>query len=202
MFIIPKREIIGNRLKIISDKFEWLISIPAKKTLEHFVIGMFENQTMKIYDKQSEAIFYINTIEAIPEPKFRTRAFFKTLSPVVLSKWDVRNGKETEKYLDPSDPDYFNFFKRNLLEKYITYTKYFYNEFIPVTDTSISNLKILTEVKSKLITIKEGLKDETKVKAYMYGFELEAESDLLRFVYEAGVGKLNSLGFGFVRIGR
>jgi len=52
----------------------------------------------------------------------------------------------------------------------------------------------------KLITIKEGRPDETKVKGLLAPFRLEAPVELMEIGYECGFGERNSQGFGMVKV--
>ena len=56
------------------------------------------------------------------------------------------------------------------------------------------------KARSKLITIKQGTPEETKVKGYLYEFTVEGPPELIRMGYYAGFGEKNSLGFGCVEI--
>ncbi len=211
MLNIPKREITGNRIKILSDQVELTVSMLSEKSVENFVIGMFENQEMRIYDGKTEAEFSVKTIEALPDPDYRQVMKFKTLSPVMLSKKTLYNGKDSEYYLNPSDADYLEYFKRNLEEKYIAYLLSCHSREggNPVmgglyaeagAEPQITDFKILNGTKSKLLTIKEGRADETKVRGYIYSFELHAAPEFMHLGYQTGFGKLNSLGFGCTEV--
>jgi len=48
-------------IKVKSEKMELIVSMLAEKTVENFIIGLFENQMMKIYDKNLESQFYVST---------------------------------------------------------------------------------------------------------------------------------------------
>jgi CRISPR-associated endoribonuclease Cas6 len=202
MLNIPKREINGNTIKVLSDEVELTVSMSSEKSIEHFIIGMFENQEMKIYGSG----FSVKFIEALPEPEYKPRMKFKTISPVVLSKksmsplpGEVPEAAWVETYLNPADTDYFEYFKRNLEEKYIAY---YLSRNTPVGQTflSVTDFRILNGTKSKLITIKEGRADQTKVRGWLYSFELEADPEFMRLGYQCGFGKLNSLGFGCAEV--
>jgi CRISPR-associated endoribonuclease Cas6 len=194
---IPSREIIKteNRIKINSETIDLIISMMIDDTAENFIIGMFERQKMKIYDEQSEAEFYIKTAELLPEPKFENVMKFKTISPIVLTTRGVYKGKEAVIFLNPEEERYFDFLKRNIEEKYIAWCQF--------TNTSIHEYKldefeVTGNVKAKLVTIKEGKDDETKIKGYVYNFILKGDTEFIRFAYRAGIGKWNSLGFGCI----
>ena len=197
MLNIPEREVEEDRIRIKSTTVELIISMLSSKTLENFIIGMFEKQRFKIYDKKSEAEFNIHMIETIPEPTFKNTVRFKTISPIVLSKREIYKGKESEGYLKPDDKDYFNYFKKNLEEKYLSYCIATEQQ---VHEYNIEEFKIISDWKARLITIKADTVEETKVKGYLFNFEVGGDRDFIRFGYETGFGKLNSLGFGCVKV--
>jgi CRISPR-associated endoribonuclease Cas6 len=191
----PGRKVIGNKLQVFSDELRLVISIYGNKSLENFVMGMFQSQKLRIFDKTAEASFFINTVETEPEPKYTDTMIFKTLSPIVLSKKIDRHN--APQYLSPEAEDYFEYFKRNLEEKYITLCLH-NNE--KVMEHKIRSIKILNSSKSRLIKIKEGRTDETSIRGFDYEFELQANKEFMRIGYETGFGINNSLGFGCVKI--
>lgn len=52
----------------------------------------------------------------------------------------------------------------------------------------------------KLITLKEGRSDETKIKGTLAPFRLRAPRELMEVGYECGFGEKNSMGFGMVKV--
>lgn len=194
---IPKYRLNGSTMEIQSDKMDLIVSMLSDKTIEHFIIGMFENQRMKIYDNVTEAEFYITTVESLPLPEFKECMRFKTLSPIIISKRIEHKGKESEYYMNPDDEDYFEYLKRNIKEKYIAYCL---QSNTKINDYKLENFKLLNKYRSKLITIKEGMEDETQVRAYNYNFEISGDPEFLKFAYTTGFGKMNSLGFGCVEV--
>ncbi|HAY33599.1 MAG TPA: CRISPR-associated endoribonuclease Cas6 [Ignavibacteria bacterium] len=189
-------------LKIESDKMELIVSMMIDKTVENFIIGMFENQKLNIYDKNTESNFRVNTVEMIPEPDFRNEMIFKTLSPVIISRNSVYKGKESQTYLNPEDKEYFEYFKKNLEEKYITYSVNMFNKdnrdsgLPDMKEASLESFELNREVKSKLITIKEGTPEETRVRGYLFTCRIKGNPKLMKIGYESGFGKHCSQGFG------
>jgi CRISPR-associated endoribonuclease Cas6 len=53
---------------------------------------------------------------------------------------------------------------------------------------------------SKLITIKQGREDETKVRGFMCPLKIEGNPALIALAYESGLGEKNSLGFGMLEL--
>ena len=196
-------ELYGKKyINIKSDRFELTVSMLSEKTVEHFIIGMFEKQRAKIYDGNIESEFFINTVEMVPEPEFRSEMTFKTISPVVLSRNTFYNGKESQEYISPADKEYAGYFIKNLMEKYITlFQSRQASETGNANNINTEEAQTITfeqtgDYKSKLITIKEGTQEESRVRGYFYTFRLTGDPDIIRTGYEAGFGKQCSLGFG------
>lgn len=102
------------------------------------------------------------------------------------------------KYLHPNDDSEFSsLFIRNLLSKYQSspITK---NNPIPIGKTT---LKVLSKPKSVLISIKdENEQKRSKVRGYIFDFELTAPKELIEIGYYAGYGTKGSIGFGMAEL--
>jgi len=191
---IPERELVHNKfINILSPKIELTVSMLSDKAVESFVIGMFEKKKLKIFNNVTESEFDINMVERLPDPEYSNWMSFRTMSPLVISKNVIYKDKPSAKYLSPEDEDYELYFRKNLQEKYATYPTKTSGE-IPELESIEHN----GEVKSRLITIREGMPEETKVKGYIFSFTLKGSPELMKLGYEAGFGNLCSLGFGCV----
>jgi CRISPR-associated endoribonuclease Cas6 len=185
----------NDRLFIHDHEMILFISFYPIEAMEHFITGLFKDQVFSIGDKKSGAAFHVQTIERIPEPQFMPETTFKTLSPVIISHKTAENQKYAE-YKHPKDEEYGQLLINNLFAKHNTFytikdkTKYLDPE------QHHCQFKLVTEPKQKLITIKAGTPQESKLKGFLYQFSLEAPEQLLRFGYYAGFGEKNSLGFG------
>jgi len=179
-----------DRLIFTSDKASFYLSLLPEKSTEAFIKGIFKEQVFSLGDKISKVQFKVQQIEMLPPPDFTDDFVFKTLSPVVVSK--SQEGKQYPQYISPEEEDYGQLIINNLIEKY----KLFYNK------TYEGNMsfyfKLLSPVRSKLIRIKAATKEETQVKGFMFLFQLQADKELLKVMYEAGMGEKGSLGFGCV----
>ncbi|MBS1517944.1 MAG: CRISPR-associated endoribonuclease Cas6 [Bacteroidetes bacterium] len=206
---IPKSSFVSlygkSFLKIECSRFEFDISMMSNKTVEKFIIGMFMDQKMNIYEKNVESEFSVNTVEMVPEPEIKEEMIFRTISPMVLSRSIIHNGKQSQEYLSPEDPEYFNYLKKNLLEKQTTLLMSKNGSAPDDKDSNVLKLgtvdsfELKGNCKSKLITIKEGTAEETKIKGYYMTFKIKADPEIIRTSYEAGFGKHCSLGFGCVQ---
>lgn len=194
---IPKMEISGNYINVISRSMFLTITIQADKMFESLLMGLFKRENLAIYNGDEVALFYVEYVDNIPEPEFSESMRFRTMSPVVLRKKQIYNGKESAKYLSPDEPDYFEYLKRNIEEKYIAYTSKNGNR---ISTRTLESFRLLGNVKPKLITIKEGRPEEIKIKGYNFEFEIKGNPEMLKLAYNAGFGCNNSLGFGCVRV--
>jgi CRISPR-associated endoribonuclease Cas6 len=190
---IPSMQIENNHIRILSERVSFIISMLSLESLNHLIIGIFDN--CRLYLKNTH--FRILFAEKIPDPVFKNEMTFKTISPIIVSRKTVYNGKQSEYYIKPTEEDFTDFLKKNLEEKYITYCTHLG---IKITDHGVDELNVLESGKSKLITIREGTRNETKVKAFPVKFRIKGNKDILKIAYESGAGKLCSQGFGCLAV--
>lgn len=192
-FYIPRFRINGDRLTILSDTVRLVVSFYPIEAIDAFVIGLFRNRRMEIGDRKSRVVFEVSTIERIPEPEFVSRMAFKTLSPVFVEEQFPDTGRTV--HLQPDDPKFVELLHLNLLDKY----RAFYSR-EPDASWLVTRLRVLSEPKAKTIALKAGTPQETRMKGYLFQFELEGQPELLRLGYDGGFGRLNSQGFGCVEV--
>ena len=202
--IIPKYQIKGDRMQVESRINELIVSFYPIESLEYFISGLFNNQQFTIGDKKSKAAFMVNTVEKLPEPEFQNQMEFKALSPILVSYKNNETQKYAE-YKNPKDDNYGDLLINNLVAKYNAFYGAEDNPFgvrnperVKLMDTGNPDYeyKTLSQPKSRLITIKSGTKQESKLRGYLYKFRLKAPAELIRLGYYAGFGEKNSLGFG------
>jgi|AntAceMinimDraft_17_1070374.scaffolds.fasta_scaffold01176_10 CRISPR-associated endoribonuclease Cas6 len=193
--IIPEKyKIKNNKLYLLSQNARLFFSFYAEEIPERFVTGIFKQQNFTIGDKISKTEFIIKSIEKIKEVEFSNEMKMRLITPVHITKKNPFNSKKTD-HLNPEHKDFEHLFFSNLIEKYNIY-----NNYKTKFDINKCNLKILSEPKSKLITIKQRKKDQTKLKGFLFDFIITAPVELIRMGYYAGFGKSNSLGFGYCEI--
>ena len=207
--LVPKFKIEGDRMQIESREAELIVSFYPIDSLEYFVSGLFSNQAFRVADKRSGSSFTVKTVEKLPEPEFESDMEFKALSPILVSYKHSEKQKYAT-YLHPGDDQYGDLLINNLAAKYNA----FYAD-TPVTnaddETEYSGqfetgnmdyaFELLGKSKSRLITIKSGTKQESKLRGYLYRFRMKAPVELIRLGYYAGFGEKNSLGFGCGEVG-
>lgn len=190
---IPHFEIIGDRIRILSDNVRLIISFYPIETIDVFIIGLFKNRTFTLGDQKSRVDFEILSIKKLPEPKFTSILHFKSISPLFIEEQFSDSHKTN--HLSPENPKFAELLHSNLLEKY----RAFYG-IEPDPSWCLTQIRLLSVPKAKTITIKSGTPQETKIKGYMCCFELNGIPELLRIGYYGGFGRLNSQGFGCVEL--
>ena len=116
---------------------------------------------------------------------------FQALSSVSVS---IKRENGSVEYVSPEKEGYGRMLINNLKEKYLA----FYGKSFDGDDSY--EFELLSPAKSRLITIKANTPEMTKVKGFHYRFRLKADDELMRIMYEAGLGEKNSIGFGMVEI--
>ncbi len=179
-----------DRLIFHSDKASFYLSLLPEKSTEAFIKGIFREQQFALGDRVSKVQFAVQQIELTPPPDFSSSFVFKTLSPVVVAV-----GQENSphpRYVSPDENGYGQLIINNLIEKYrLFYQKEFEG------DTNFK-FELLSPARSKLIRIKTGTKDATQVRGFLFTFCVEADKELLKVMYDAGMGEKNAQGFGCI----
>lgn len=195
-FKIDKYRILKSeeRLQILSDTIEWHISFLPEISTEKFICGVFRNQVFEVGDLKSVVRFVVRGVEFMPEPDFLGRMTFRTMSPVCI-KYNHPNGK-TE-YMSPVDYRSPFLLYNGIFDKY----RAFFKKECPF-NLSECKIGVIGEPKSALVRIKSGTSKEVNVRGYMCKFEVEAPVELVRLMYDGGVGSMNSQGFGYLDIAK
>ncbi|MGD1840077.1 MAG: CRISPR-associated endoribonuclease Cas6 [Thermonemataceae bacterium] len=184
----------GDRLLILGDEVTLRIRFLVNSSMEHFIKGLFLAQQFTLGDRKSQVRFQVINVETQPAPVFMPVMRYSNSSPVCISS------KEEEEryvqYLTPLQTDFGKLLLVNLLNKQVAST------IGNVTPHEIDNyhFKLLNKPVSKLITIKSGTAAETKVRGYLFDFEITLPVTLHQIGYYAGFGEKNSMGFGCVKV--
>ncbi len=198
---VQDRQIDKSRgtMKIISPAVDWYISMPIEEALQHLIIGIFEKE--ELYIDREYNRFTVEQVEALPEPVWERGMKFRMLSPTTVSLPDTKDGRLGDHYLFHDDPRLSECLRKNILNKYKSLHG------MPPADDSFDctlDEKFIWDAKgrgrkiSRLITIKEGKEDETKVRGFMCPVTIEGNPELIKLAYESGLGEKNSLGFGMI----
>jgi len=188
---IEKAKIEDDRLIFLSKQATLQLSFLPERATEEFVKGVFTSQEFNLGDRTSKVHCYISSIEKINIPEFSTTMAFKTLSPMVLSE-TLPNGKPT--YISPESQNAHTLIYNNLKSKYES----FYDETAVSSSDNITNFQLLSPLKRKKITIKADTPQQTYIIGYTTTFKITLPLNLMKILYETGIGEKNSLGFGMV----
>lgn len=190
-FIVDNFRILrdSGRLVILSSNIYWYLSFLPEQSTEKFIQGLFANQVFEIGDVKSVVRFRVANVEVLSPPFFSEKMSFTTLSPVCVRNIRVDGGTD---YISPDNHIYEKALLDGLLSRYTAFYKRSYS------GDAFLNLELLTEPKSVLITIKAGTERQTRVRGYLFKFKLHAPADLMRLMYEGGLGEECAQGFGCV----
>ncbi|MFD2569984.1 CRISPR-associated endoribonuclease Cas6 [Spirosoma soli] len=193
-------------LWVNSPTIEWIVSFYVDKAAQHFIMGLFQDQRCVIASPQHRAEFVIERVEAIPVEITSETVTLRTLSPMVIAEKSERG---MDQYLHPADEQFGPLLVSNLLAKWGSLQTVVPAGAAPNDDWDVSSLtyRLLpngnreAQPRSRLVTIKEGSREQTQVRGY-YGFtfELSGPSELLELAVLAGAGRYNAEGFGCVGV--
>ncbi len=187
---IPKYKKYGDKIEILSDHMDWQISFLPERSTQEFVQGLFKEQQLEIGTRQASVRCRVQNVSMLPEPNFNEKMIFRTISPVCIQ---LKRDDESFEYISPDHHQAEKILRSNALDKY----KAFYGNDYTKTNFPF-HMHLLSKPVSKLITVKAGTTEETKIRGYLFKFILYAPIDLMKIIYHAGLGGKNSLGFGIV----
>lgn len=185
-----------GRIEIIGKHVVLQIRFLIDKAAENFIKGLFLNQQFSIGDKISGVDFRVIRVETDTPPLFTETMTYRTLSPMCVS---VR-GERHAQYISPADPAFESLLFANLVSKLSALPVLHENRPIQLIPDEEHGFTLLSEPKSRLISIKSFTKDETRVRGYEFQFELKASPLLQEIGYYSGFGEKNSTGFGCVEV--
>jgi CRISPR-associated endoribonuclease Cas6 len=109
-------------------------------------------------------------------------------------------GKLQPYYYRANDPELSEAVRQNLLSKYeIIDGSPAPDDYLQFTiDADYLSRRGGVEKVSKLVTIKEGTREETRIKGFECPFTLRGNPELMAMAWECGVGDHNSMGCGMV----
>jgi len=172
------------------------ISSPKSEFIEHLVVGLLHEPFVFVGKER----FRVETVRRLDNPVLSGDMRFIALSPIVCAT--KRDADHYAQYLFPGDEDFERVLFDNLCRKYealfgsrLDAGRAHFRFTLDQDYADRKNGKI-----QKLITIKEGRPDETKVKGLLAPFRLEAPVELMEIGYECGFGERNSQGFGMVKV--
>jgi len=174
---------------------QFTISSPKSEFIEHLVVGLLHEPFVRVGQEQ----FRVETVRRLDPPDFSDDMRFVALSPMVCK---TKNDDDRyAQYLFPGDGEFEHKLFENLCRKFEVLHGHPYEgdrRFRFMIDPEY--LERRKGKVQKLITLKEGKPDETRVKGTLAPFRIEAPRELIEIGYECGFGEKNSQGFGMVKV--
>ncbi|MCG8603723.1 CRISPR-associated endoribonuclease Cas6 [bacterium] len=201
LFTFSKLWIPGVRLEkgmLLGKADHWKLQIGSpmhEEFVRNFVIGLFRSSKLTLVTTRVQADFLVEEVQMRRQPQFKEITRCKCLSPIVASTVHEKNGRLRPYYYRPEDDGLSPALQKNLLQKY---------EIIHGESTAKKQLVFRIDAsatpKSKLVTLKEGSLEETRLKAFETYFTLQGSTELMQVAWECGLGEHTSQGFGMIEI--
>ena len=184
------------------NRVEWRVSFYVAEQVEKFVMGLFQQQRLKVITPDGRIDFDVQNVEILPKPTFSDTMRFRATMPICISE-QTETDKQAQ-YRPPSHENFERLFFNNLKRKYQA-ANGFENTGLRIENAiphpQLSTLKILNTPRMKgLTTIKRTMLRPTKTIGYIFDFEITAPVEWLQMGYYAGFGGKNSSGFGFCEV--
>lgn len=192
---VMHKSLIGGRgdCRVIfsSPVDDQIIDILVKGILLHAFVDIANNMV--------KAKFRITNVQKIPTPEFSETQKYIMISPTTASTMrETLSGLQTY-YLRADDSELSNNLADNLCRKYqIVHKKECAKDFAIMLDSEYITKRGGASRITKLISIKEGHRDEIKVKAFVCPVTIFGPKEIHQIVWDCGLGHKNSLGFGMV----
>ncbi|MEM5807150.1 MAG: CRISPR-associated endoribonuclease Cas6, partial [Candidatus Aenigmatarchaeota archaeon] len=182
------------------QRVNWYVDVSIEETIRHLIIGMFEKQ--EFFIQHPEERFVVRNVELLPEPAFCQKMAFRVLSPVTVAQPVTAEGKLRARYLMPGDQELSEALRKNILERYSALYGSVPDDttFIVTPDWKYIEKRGGVQKVSKLITIKESTREETKVRGFVCPLTIEGNPALIKLAYESGLGEKGSMGFGMIEV--
>ncbi len=176
--------------EINADQLILMVSFRLSEAAEKFIIGLFNNQQTFIGDKFNGLDLAVTQVERMAEPELQQIMKYRACSPVVISQKSEQD--KYAQYLSPDKEGYADLFLKNLDMKY---------QALPICkEPSIDSgfyVEPGSRIRSKLVTVKPYTPQQSKVRGYLFDFELTASEEMHRMVLDCGAGEKGSAGFGW-----
>lgn len=179
--------------EVRNEQVNLKVSFNVNESAEKFIMGLFTDQKAYIGDQFNGLELTVSQIERLPYAPISHTLNYKAVSPIVISQ-----KKETDRYaqyLGPEDNGYADLFIKHLLAKHSTVP-----HVATLPEEYMCTFNCTNEPRYRTKTIKPYTKQQSKVKGYLYDFELTAPEPLHRLILASGAGEKNSVGFGWCEV--
>lgn len=197
--IIPERKIENFMIGILSREFFWYVASPYYQFLGILAKELRRHKRFKIYD----VYFEVDNVRFVPEPEFRdNEAQFTCLSPVTVLKENKGRKPKSDfkKYALPDNNEFFAMLKKDIRDKYQVIHKKAIDHLEFDLEFDKDYIRRRNNRITKVITLEKESERQEQVRCVLAPFKIKAEPEVLKVIYDAGIGQLNALGFGMVEM--
>lgn len=203
---IPRTERVkpgDTALVLRSELITLVVSFYIDEAAEKFIVGLFQDQRLSLFNHQHQADFVVERVETLPDRIVGSGTGtlrLQTLSPLVVS--EKENG--LDQYLAPTDEPFARLLALNLVDKYRSIIPNALPEMDAHLAERLVKFRLLSDpgrIKIRKMKVKENKGAETKVVGYHnFQFELTAPVEILEVGYFGGLGRYNAMGCGCVEM--
>lgn len=194
--IIPERIIKDYRIGIISNEFYWYVSSPFYQFLGILAKEIREKQIVRIHEKW----FQVADVNFYPSPDFSSSsARFTCLSPVAVYRKRILDRGERNDFkmsVLPEEEEYIYFLEKDLLYKHNMLKNEKRDRLDIELEFDKEYLKRRRNKITKVITLES--EEQEQIRGVLAPLSIKAEPEILRLIYDMGLGQLNNWGFGMV----
>ena len=145
---------VEDKLVIYPEAKGYLtMSFYVRDIAEKFIIGLFSGQQLNVKGN----VFPVVELFRLKDPDFKEKMLYHTMTPVKISAFDDK--RKTHIYLPPDVPEYERIFTENLKRKAAA---------VGLSGDADIKFRLKSEYRSKLITIKQGRRDESKNRGFLF----------------------------------
>ncbi len=130
---------------------------------------------------------YLENIEVLEAPEFKDETIIKTLSPITVYR-TFENGKKYYRYYSPEENEFKELIKENVKKKYHILKGKDPEDF----EFDIQPLKNIKKVLFKY--------KDFPIEAYEGIFKIKTDPEILKTIYDTGLGAKNPQGFGMIEV--
>ncbi|AKB19486.1 MULTISPECIES: CRISPR-associated endoribonuclease Cas6 [unclassified Methanosarcina] len=169
-------------------KAHFFLSSPDPEFIRSFAEGLLLEPEFFLGNGENKASFIIERIEVLPAVHFSDTCTFRTLSPIYLKTLRKQEERLVEFDLYPKDSKFHENLHKNLVARY----EEFYGSKI---EKDFFEVMSIPNFKPKRVKVGDNYR-----RCSLMDLSLSANSELLEFAYDAGLGEKNAMGFGCVGI--
>ena len=188
--LMARHNIEGEYIRFHSI-VNWFVSSPQELFLVNFMSSLLEKRELVVHNNR----LMVRDVEIQQTPIFNQEMKFRCLSPITISTKKERNHKIVTHYCLPTEPEFSELVRQNLIKKYeIIYDQRPANDsFTMIFDEEY--IKKHGGRVTKLIRYRD-----IDIRGVLCPFLAIGSKELMCVGYECGFGDKNSAGFGMVDI--